>query len=545
MDGGTQTSAAAVVAPTVGWASGPLGEVQAASREISRQTAVRARALAAFAETRPASTDRQQGERGAMSAERWAARAEVLRPVSEWAAQELSIALGITTQTAERELELSRTLVTRLPRVLDALESGLLHPQHLWCLVEHVAPIADDGLRARVEGELLAWMAARTRVTTPAALGDRVRRVVARHNARDAARDLARALRQRGISLRPERTTGMSAVTIVCTTPEAQALYRALSAYVDALDADPSDTRSRGQKLVDCLMDLVLRPGESDLAPVQALLTLVAPLQTALGGDAIGEVDGKPVTAGMARRLVRAFAGLDPVATGTPDAGTAAAPDGAVTSTAPTADGPTPPATAAHARCTDGEPVDTEGGLIERAIARLHGAEFDRWLDDLVREAFGEGPAPGDAGWSPGAPPDPPDPPSGAPDRGPTPQTSTTRAARPTSTPCLPCVAAGGPRPTGRWTRPGTRCTPLVWPWGPLSGCCAPRSAPTPPTRPPGGAMRPGGSTPPPTPSPRSPRPRTASARSWPRCSWRPGVAGWPTGRASRSPTRSAAHCWR
>src|SRR3712207_490346 len=125
--------------------------------------------MAAFAATRAATTDRAQGERGAMSAERWAARPEVLRPVSEWAAQELSIALGVTVQKAEAELVRSLSLVTRLPRVLDALESGVLHPDHLWCLLEHVAPIADDALRARVERELLEGVTARRRVTTPAA----------------------------------------------------------------------------------------------------------------------------------------------------------------------------------------------------------------------------------------------------------------------------------------------------------------------------------------------------------------------------------------
>ncbi len=76
-----------------------------------------------------------------MSADRWAARPEVLRPVSEWAAQELSVALDVTVQRAEAELVRSLTLVARLPRVLDALERGL-HPDHLWCLLEHVAPIA-------------------------------------------------------------------------------------------------------------------------------------------------------------------------------------------------------------------------------------------------------------------------------------------------------------------------------------------------------------------------------------------------------------------
>ncbi len=353
-----------------------------------------------------------------MSAERWEARAEVLRPVSEWAAQELSIALNLTTQTAEAELERALTLVTRLPRVLDALESGVLHPQHLWPLLEHVAPIADDALRARIEGELLDWMTARNRVTTPAALGDRVRRVVAKHNARDAARDLARALKQRGISVRPERTTGMSAVTIVCTTPEGQAFYRALGDHVDALDADPDDTRTRGQKMVDALMDLVLRPGEAERPPVQALLTLVASVQTALGGDALGEVDGKPITAEMARQLVRAFAGLPPVASGTCDAGTAAAPDGVAAGVDTMTDdpgsdgtasvaGPTSPITSAQTGSVDGEPVDAGGGAIERAAAELSGEAFDRWLDDLVRSSSGDAPVPGEHGWTPGRPPDP------------------------------------------------------------------------------------------------------------------------------------------
>jgi hypothetical protein len=57
-----------VPAPSVGSASGPLGDVQAADREIARQTAVRARAVAEFAASRPASDDRAQGEPGAMSA---------------------------------------------------------------------------------------------------------------------------------------------------------------------------------------------------------------------------------------------------------------------------------------------------------------------------------------------------------------------------------------------------------------------------------------------------------------------------------------------
>ena len=87
----------------MGWASGPLGAAQAADREIARQTAVRARALAAFAATRPASADRPPGQPGCMSADRRAARPEVLAEVSEWAAEEVALALSVSTRAAERD----------------------------------------------------------------------------------------------------------------------------------------------------------------------------------------------------------------------------------------------------------------------------------------------------------------------------------------------------------------------------------------------------------------------------------------------------------
>ncbi|MGY1631344.1 DUF222 domain-containing protein [Geodermatophilus sp. SYSU D01186] len=295
--------------PAVGWASGPLRAVQAADRAIARQTAVRARAVAEFAASRPPSADRAQGEPGAMAAERWAARPEVLRAVSEWAAPELSIALCITAPAAEALLERSLTLVHRLPGTLAALETGVLHAGHLWHLLDKVAPIEDDAVRAEVEAELLTWVGGRS-VTTPAQLGDKARRVVLARDARAAARRLAAALRDRGISLRPERAEGMAALTVVCTMPEAQALHRALGACADALTA-PGDRRSHGQRMVDCLLDLVLRPGECDLPPVQVLLTVVASLGTVLGGDAPGEVDGQVVPAEVVRALLRGLTGQD------------------------------------------------------------------------------------------------------------------------------------------------------------------------------------------------------------------------------------------
>src|SRR3954464_14247955 len=99
--------------PPVALSRGPLGAVQAAAREIGRQTAIRARAVAEFAANRPATADRAQGEPGAMSAERWNARPEVLRAVSEWAGRELMVGLSISAEGAEGLLERSLSLVHR------------------------------------------------------------------------------------------------------------------------------------------------------------------------------------------------------------------------------------------------------------------------------------------------------------------------------------------------------------------------------------------------------------------------------------------------
>jgi hypothetical protein len=309
------TGRAPQAAPSADWASGPLGAVRAADREIARQTALRARAVAEFAATRPASADRQRGEPGAMGEERRAARPEVLADVSEWAAQELVVALSLTSQAAEALLARSLTLVHRLPRTLDALESGGLHVGHLWPMLGTVAPIANAKIRAEVEAELLAW--ASGRVTTPAQLGAKARRVVLRRDARDAAGRLTRALRNRGVFVRPDDADGMAVLSALLTVPEAQALLDALGRYADALDVDPDDKRARGQKMADCLLDLVLRPGENDIPPVQAQLTVVAGVRTLLGGDEPGEIGGEPVPAEMVRALARALGLLpDPAATG-------------------------------------------------------------------------------------------------------------------------------------------------------------------------------------------------------------------------------------
>jgi Domain of unknown function (DUF222) len=310
MKDGAMAASGRPSAPPIGWATGPLGAVQAADREIARHKALRFRAVAEFAGSRPASVDRRPGERGAMGAERRAARPAVLDDVSEWAAPELVVALSISQQAAERLLVDSLTMVHRLPSALDALEGGLLHDGHLWHVLDKIAPIADAKVRARVEREVLAWVAGRS-VTTPSQFGAKVRRTVLRHDAAAAAQRLVKALRERGVSMTADRREGMALVTALLTVPEAAAMTDSLGRYADALD-DPADTRTRGQKMADILLDLVLRPGEHEHGPVRAQFTVVAGVPTLLGGDQPGEIGGEPVPAEMVRALARALGLLPP-----------------------------------------------------------------------------------------------------------------------------------------------------------------------------------------------------------------------------------------
>jgi hypothetical protein len=319
----------------------------------------------------------------------------VLRPVSEWAAPELSIALNLTARAAEELLERSLTLVRRLPATLAALEAGALHAGHLWPLLEHVAPVVDDVLRAEVEADLLAWVGRRKTVTTPAQPGDKARCEVTRRNARDAARRPARALRERGVSVRPGRTDGMGEVTVICSLPEAQALQRALVAYADAVptDPDPGTARTRGQKMVDRLFDLVLRPGENGLPPIQVLLTVVASMGTLLGGDAPGEVDGQVVPAEVVRQPLRALAARSAQAAQPTDLAAAAGAQDEPGSTTPVDTSARRPAAADSPARQPGSVHDTDApgaDSVERPWQEREQEELERWWAGVERRALAE-----------------------------------------------------------------------------------------------------------------------------------------------------------
>ncbi|MBB3675012.1 HNH endonuclease signature motif containing protein [Modestobacter versicolor] len=264
---------------------------------ISSSQAWRARWIADFCRARPAGNDRPDTEIGAAAAATRAGRPEVLLSVSEWAVDEVAAALSVTSATAQSWMVQSLQLVHRLPATLAALEQGELTWEHATAMCQVLAPL-DDDLRAEAEGRLLARLGHKT----PTQLRAAAHRVVQRLDGQAITRRVQAALRARAVAVHP---TGDGLGTLAVTDlplPVLRAMEDALRQYADAASA-PDDPRTRQQRMADCLVDLVLRPGEHGLAPVQAQLTVLATVRTLLGGDEPGEVGGDVVPAETVRAL--------------------------------------------------------------------------------------------------------------------------------------------------------------------------------------------------------------------------------------------------
>ncbi|HEX2072731.1 MAG TPA: DUF222 domain-containing protein [Geodermatophilus sp.] len=274
-----------------------LATARAAERQLARAAATRARALAAFARCRPAALlDRAEGEVGAASAASRAGRPAALTAVSEWAVDEVAVGLGMSSSAASTLLVDSVVLVEQLPATLALLDQGRIGWAHVQVLTKLLGPVSEDK-----RGEVEARVLARVEGKTPAQLGAAARRAIARIDAAAATRRLADALREREVRVYSGED-GMGTLAAVLAGPEARAAYVALEGYAEERRTE-GDERTKGQRMADCLLDLILRPGQNGLPPVRVDLTVVASPGTLLGGDEPGEIDGEVIPAAMVREL--------------------------------------------------------------------------------------------------------------------------------------------------------------------------------------------------------------------------------------------------
>ena len=177
-------------------------------------------------------------------------------------------------------------------------------------MVDWVADL-DDTIRPEVETALIATARGRT----ASQLREAARRAVLRADATAAAKRLARALRERSVRMHSDRD-GMAVLPAMMSAPVTRDRYRALEEMAEACTT-PGDSRTKDQRMTDCLADCLLGRGSADRPPVQVNLTVVASAGTRLGSDEPGEIDGEPVSALQVRELAYAL-GLLPRPTADP-----------------------------------------------------------------------------------------------------------------------------------------------------------------------------------------------------------------------------------
>jgi hypothetical protein len=316
-----------------------LERAHAIDREMAHTAAERARALAAFARMRPAAVmDRAAGEVGAASAASRAARPPALEAVSEWAADEVAAKLSLSPAEATALLTDCLVLVEQLPATVQALEQGRIGWEHARVLARLLAPVSDDK-RATIEALVLARADGKSRTQLRVA----ARRAILREDAAASIERAAAAIRGREVRVYPGED-GMADLSVTLPVPVARACLHALERNAEACAVE-GDERTKAQRMVDCFTDLVLRPGTNGLPPVQVQLTVVAAVNTLLGGDEPGEVDGDVVPAALVRELAHTLGllprpGIDASSAGV--APTVAEPADAAPTDAATTDFPQP-----------------------------------------------------------------------------------------------------------------------------------------------------------------------------------------------------------
>lgn len=293
----------------------------------SMVAAYRVELVVSLAHDRPAGSGQRPGTVGA-AAPGWARDPadEQVAGVSEFFPDELALILNCSRAAATALLEVSFTLVERLPATWEALAHGRLDWPRARAIAQELgwpARDTDPVLVAEVEAAALA-QAADLSVTRLRAV---VRRELVRRDAAAAERRRTRAERAADVTVH-SAGDGMAELRAFLPAPDAAAVLATVDARARAAKR-AGDARPLGMLRAAFLADAVLRPGDADGPTFSAHVTVIAPLPTlaAPGCDHPaevlppgarpapvdpGEVDGHPITAGQLRDLLTRLDSLCP-----------------------------------------------------------------------------------------------------------------------------------------------------------------------------------------------------------------------------------------
>ena len=215
-----------------------LSVAVAAERIAARARAVQARALARFAQLRPASFD---GARPGYAG----------RELYRYAPDEVGCALGISRRAAGARLEQAVALTERLPATLNALRDGRIDQTKAGVITEGTAQLTVAQARA-VERQVLSHAGQQT----PPRLRAATDRAAARVHPELAAAKRVDGVAKRRVALIPQGS-GMSDLWARLPAEVAAACYDRLT-ELTAQAKTPQDQRTSEQRRADVFGDLLL-----------------------------------------------------------------------------------------------------------------------------------------------------------------------------------------------------------------------------------------------------------------------------------------------
>ncbi len=200
-----------------------------------------ARLLAEFATRRPSIEDTS----GPLPR-----HAEAPSPYSEFAADEIGLALRLSRSIAADRLYTAVLLTTDMPEVLGAWEQGSIDTAKLRAIVEAALTLTGDGQRAALATRVLR----RAPEQTLGQLRASLRRAVLTLDPHGAADRHRQARTQRRVVVSPD-VEGMASLWALLSAPDATAAYQRLCQLARALGAD--DPRGMDARRADLLVDLL------------------------------------------------------------------------------------------------------------------------------------------------------------------------------------------------------------------------------------------------------------------------------------------------
>jgi hypothetical protein len=243
----------------------------------------------------------QQQVLASMAADPAAVADPVDRTGRAWVREDVSCALRLSGVTAQRRLDVARSLTDDLPATLGLLRRGEISYRHAQTLAEAVEPL-DGKQRQAVQERVLA----RAGEQTLAEFTRSMRRAVASVAAATVEAQRVEAMTDRRVAV-TAREDGMAELWALLPVEGAAAVMAAVDALASVTST--TDPRSGDQRRADALVDLgVAALHDPRLPRAQGLrpaIQVTVALSTLLGADEQpGELAGHgPIPATLARRL--------------------------------------------------------------------------------------------------------------------------------------------------------------------------------------------------------------------------------------------------